>query len=66
MTANDSKSYFGYLNKLVDEYNSYHKSIRKKPIHADYSALSKEIEWSHKSPKFKLAIESELLSIKIF
>ena len=66
MTANDSKSYFGYLNKLVDEYNSYHKSIRKKSIHADYSAFSKEIEWSHKSPKFKLAIESELLSIKIF
>ena len=28
MTANDSKSYFPYLNKLVDRYNNtYHHSI---------------------------------------
>ena len=28
MTANDSKSYFLYLNKLVDRYNNtYHHSI---------------------------------------
>ena len=27
MTGNDSKSYLGYLNKLVDEYNNYHHSI---------------------------------------
>ena len=27
MTANDSPSYLGYLNKLIDEYkNSYHRS----------------------------------------
>ena len=45
MTAIDSKSYFGYLNKLVDEYsNSYHCSIGKRPIHEDYSALSEEFE----------------------
>ena len=32
MTPNDSKSYLGYLNKLVDEYNNgYHCSIGKKP-----------------------------------
>ena len=67
MPLNDSKSYLGHLNKLVDEYNNtYHCSIGKKPFHADYSALSKEIESSYKSPKFKLVIESELLSIKIF
>ena len=66
MPLNDSKSYLGHLNKLVDEYNTYHCSIGKKPFHADYSALSKEIESSYKSPKFKLVIESELLSIKIF
>ena len=31
MTANDSKFYFGYLNKLVGEYNNaYHRSIVKK------------------------------------
>ena len=41
MTANDSKSYPGYLNKLVDEYNNtYQGSIGKKYIHADYYALT--------------------------
>ena len=31
MTANDSKSYISYLNKLVDQYNNtYHHSINKK------------------------------------
>ena len=31
MTGNDYKSYLGYLNKVVDEYNnSYHHSIGKK------------------------------------
>ena len=45
MTANDSKSYYGYLNKLVDEYNNtYNRSIGKTTIDADYSALIEEIE----------------------
>ena len=44
MTANDSKSYLGYLNRLVNEYNKcYHRSIGKKPIEADYSALTKKL-----------------------
>ena len=31
MTANDSKSYLPYLNKLVDQYNNtYYHSINKK------------------------------------
>ena len=35
MTANDSTSYFSYLNELVDQYNNtYHHSINKKPINA--------------------------------
>ena len=39
MIPYDRKFYLGYLNKLVDEcYNSYHRSIGKKPIHGDYSA----------------------------
>ena len=55
MTANYKKLYFGYLNKLVDEYNNtYHRSIDRKPIHADYSAFSEEFESSHKAPKFKV------------
>ena len=54
MTANNSKSCLSYLNKLVDEYNSnYHLSIGKKPIDADYSALTEEIETNPKAPKFK-------------
>ena len=29
MTANDSKSYLSYLNKLIDQYkNTYHHSIK--------------------------------------
>ena len=53
MTANDNKSYLGCLNKLVDDYkNSYHRSIGKEPIHADYSALPEELESSFKASKF--------------
>ena len=45
MTANDSKTDLSYLNKLVDQYNkTYHHSINKKPINADYSALTEEID----------------------
>ena len=41
MTADDSKSYLTYLNKLVDQYNNtYHHSIDKKSINADYSNLN--------------------------
>ena len=55
MTANDSKSYLSYLNKLVDQYNNiYHHSINKKPINADYSALTEKIETNSKAPKFKV------------
>ena len=55
MTANDSKSYLSYLNKLVDQYNNaYHTSINKKPINADYSALTEKLETNPKTPKFKV------------
>ena len=38
MTTNDSKSYLSYLNKLVDQgNNTFHHSINKTPIDADYS-----------------------------
>ena len=47
MTANDSKSYLGYLVKLVDEFNNtYHGSIGKQPIDGDYSAMTEETETS--------------------
>ena len=42
--ANESKSYFGYVNKLLDEYsNNYH-----------HSSLTEETESNHKDPKFKV------------
>ena len=54
--TNDSKSYLSYLNKLVDQYNNnYHHFINKKPINADYSALTeKKNETNLKAPKFKV------------
>ena len=42
MTANDSKSYLLYLNRLVDQYNNQH-FIGKKPIIADYSLWLKKM-----------------------
>ena len=54
MTADGSKSYLRDLNKLVDEYNNgYHRSIDTKPVNADYSAQTNDIEASHKIPKYK-------------
>ena len=54
-TANDSKSYLSYLNKLIDQYNNtYHHSINKKPINAGYSASIGKIETTHKAPKLKV------------
>ena len=67
MTANDNKSYLSYLNKLVGQDDTtYHHSIGKKPINVDYSALTEKIETNPKAPKFKLMIESELLSMGAF
>ena len=55
MTANDCKYYLSYLNKLLDEYNNtYHHSIGKKPIDADYAALTGKIETKVKVPKYKV------------
>ena len=56
MTANVyKKSYLGYLNKLVGEdHNTYPRSIGKKLINADYSALTKEIGTNPQLPKLKV------------
>ena len=54
MTVNDSKSYFPYLNKLDQYNNTYNHSINKKPINADYSVSTENIESNPKAPKFKV------------
>ena len=55
MTANDNKSYYPYLSKLVDKYNNaYHHSINKEPTDADYFALTEKIGTNPKAPKFKV------------
>ena len=52
---NDSKSYLNYVNKLGDEYNNtYHNSVDKKSMNADYFALTEKIETNSKAPKFKV------------
>ena len=67
MKATDSKLYFNSLNELVDWYNNtYHHSIGKKPINADYSALSKKMWRILKLLSLKLIIDSQLLIIRIF
>ena len=54
--ARNSISYLCYLDKLVDEYNNtFHRSICKKRIDADYSALTEEIKTIPKAPKFKVS-----------
>ena len=64
MTANDSKSYLSYLNKLVDQHNN---TYYQKPINNDNSAKTEKIEMKCKAPKFKLNDrESELQNIRAF
>ena len=65
IAANDSKSYVGYLNKLVDGYNNtYHCSICKKNINADYRALPEEIETNPKGVKFKICVRVRFTNYK--
>ena len=48
MTTNGSKSCLGQLHKLMDETkNTYHHSIGKKAIDADYSDFTEKIELCH-------------------
>ena len=55
MTANDSKSYLPYFNKLAYQYNNtYHHSVNKNPMNANYSAWTEKVETNRKAPKFKV------------
>ena len=54
------------INKLVDQYNNnYNRSIGKKPIDADYSALTEETESSHNAPKFEVGDRVGITKYKI-
>ena len=65
MTANNSKSYLSYFNKVVHEYNdTYHHYINKKPINIDYSVLTKKIETNPEAPKFKVNDRVRIIKYK--
>ena len=44
--------------------NTNHRSIGEKPVDANYSALSKEIETSPKSPKFQVGDKVRITKYK--
>ena len=53
------------MNKLACEYNNIcNSSIRKRPIHADYSALNEEFETNLKSLKFKVGERVKITNYK--
>ena len=65
MAANKNKFYLPYLNKLVGQYNNtYHHSINKKPIDADYSDLTENIEANPKAAKFKVNDSVRIIKYK--
>ena len=67
MTANNSKSYLVYLNKLVDQYNNTNDcSIGTKPIMLIILLWLKKLQHILKLLSLKLVIESELWSVRIF
>ena len=65
MTANCSKSYLSYLNKLADKYNNtYHCFVDKKPVDAYYYSLTEKIETNPKAPKFKVVDRDRIAKYK--
>ena len=66
MTANESKSYLSYLNKLVDQYNdTCHHSINENPINANYSTLTEKVDANLKTPKCKVNNRDRITKYKI-
>ena len=55
MTAISKNVYFDVLNDIVDEYNNtYHKTIKMKPIDVKNSFAEYNEESNEKDPKFKV------------
>ena len=64
MTANDSKSYLPYLKKNGRSTKTYHHSIGKKPINADYSVVTEKIERNLKAPKCTVNDRAKIIEHK--
>ena len=56
MTANSENVYFNGLNDIVDKYNNtYHKTIKMKPIDVESNYFAEYNEESNeKNPKYKV------------
>ena len=67
ITANGSKLYLSYLEKLVDQYNNNdHHSINKILLMLIILLLLKKLKRIIKLPNLRLIIESEFQSIRTF
>ena len=67
ITANDSKSYLSYLDKLVDQYNNnYPHSINKILLMLIILLLLKKLKRIIKLLNLRLMTESEFQSIRKF
>lgn len=63
MTAKNSKTYLGYLNKSVDEQKkSYHCAISNKSIHADFFSVSEKVQTNPKTREFRSTKDGNILS----
>ena len=66
VTANDSKSYLHYLDKLVDQCNNtFHCYINKKLINAGILLSLKKLRPTNpKAPKFKVSDRVRIIKYK--
>ena len=66
MTAISKSVYFDVLNDIVDEYNNtYHKTIKMKPIDVgDDSFAEYNEESNEKDPKFKVGDHAKISKYK--
>ena len=67
MTAISKNVYFGVLNDIVDEYNTYHKTIKMKSIDVKSDSFAEyNEEPNEKDPKFKVGDHVRISKSNIF
>ena len=55
MTAISKNAYFDILDDIVDKYNNtYHRTIKMKPIDVKSDSLAESNESNERNPKFKI------------